>query len=186
MMGVGLWLLVILLLVLAGVVVASRPPSGRWLAAGLLVLAAVLLVGLLAVGVGMPGGRGPMMDGPMSGTMGEGMSRMMGRGATDGSAPSAFSEAPSVTVEAGDLWFDPTSIEVVAGEPTNLALVNRGETFHDLTIDELDLGIGADPGRTTTAGVQIDEPGEYEFTCSVPGHASAGMQGTLTVVPAPS
>jgi hypothetical protein len=44
------------------------------------------------------------------------------------------------------------------------------------------LQIDFDSGQSATAGLEIGEPGEYVYSCSVPGHASAGMHGTLTVI----
>lgn len=161
----------------------SRPSTRRWLPVVLLGVAALALVGLLLVMPGMAGGDGPgPMGGDMNGMMTDHMDGMMGQRSNGGTAPAAISGATELTVEAGDLWFAPDRIDVVAGEPTNSTLDNGGESFHDLTIDELDLQIDAEAGQRTTAGLQIDEPGTYEFYCSVPGHASAGMRGTLTVV----
>ena len=39
----------------------------------------------------------------------------------------------------------------------------------------------AEPGETVTAGITVDTPGTYEFLCTVPGHADAGMRDTVTV-----
>ena len=33
----------------------------------------------------------------------------------------------------------------------------------------------------TTGSLQVDQPGEYRFICTVPSHAAAGMHGTLNV-----
>ena len=83
---------------------------------------------------------------------------------------------------AGDLWFEPEKIEVSAGETVNLAVTNEGRIFHDLTVPGLDLAIGVEPGDTVRGALRAPEPGEYEFLCTVPGHASAGMTGTIVVV----
>ena len=40
---------------------------------------------------------------------------------------------------------------------------------------------GARPGQTQTIRFTIDAPGTYRITCTVPGHADAGMTGTLVV-----
>ena len=152
---------------------ASRtgPSVGRWLPIALIVLAVLVLIALLATGTGWPrhGQWGPM-DG------------MMGPRTTQDATPSPIPDADEITIEMTDMAFHPDSIEVTAGEPVNLVVTNRGEVFHDLTIDELDLQIGVDPGQTATAGLEVGEPGEYAYHCSVPGHTEAGMQGTLTVL----
>jgi uncharacterized cupredoxin-like copper-binding protein len=89
-------------------------------------------------------------------------------------------DADTVAVEAGDLWFEPTELEVHAGEAVNLSFKNTGRVFHDLTITELELDLNAQPGDTATGGLLIDTPGTYQYQCTVPGHAEAGMRGTIT------
>jgi uncharacterized cupredoxin-like copper-binding protein len=37
------------------------------------------------------------------------------------------------------------------------------------------------PGNDSTFTVSITKPGTYPFKCTQPGHAAAGMTGTLTV-----
>jgi uncharacterized cupredoxin-like copper-binding protein len=37
------------------------------------------------------------------------------------------------------------------------------------------------PGKTATLKVTLKKPGKYEYLCTVPGHAAAGMKGILTV-----
>jgi len=157
---------------------ASSSPLRRWLPVVLGVATVLLLLGLLFAGLGRPGG----WWGPMDGRMGGHMDGMWGQRTSQGDAPDAVEDADEITIEATEMAFDPTSFEVTAGEPINLTVTNTGQAFHDLTIDELDLQIDVDSGQTTTAGLEIDEPGDYDYYCSVPGHASAGMQGTLTVV----
>ena len=153
-----------------------------WLPASLAVLAALALLLVLASGPGTGGGGwwGPM-GGHMSWSSPDHMGGMMGQRSATGQAPEALPDARQVTVAAGEMWFDPDTIEATAGEPVNLTVVNDGDVFHDLTIDELDLQIDVDPGQRATAGLEIDDPGEYDYYCSVPSHAGAGMRGTLTV-----
>lgn len=89
--------------------------------------------------------------------------------------------APEITVEAGDLWFRPQTIEIPTGGTVNLTVHNTGEVFHDLTITDLDLQLNVEAGETTTNAISVDTPGTYEFICSVPGHAAGGMRGELIV-----
>jgi plastocyanin len=83
--------------------------------------------------------------------------------------------ARTVAVEADALRFSPDRLELVAGEPINVELT-AGDTFHDLVVDGVGFHLGADAGRTSTGGLQLDEPGTYTAYCTVPGHRSAGME----------
>lgn len=161
----------------------EEPTSARrpWaLVAG--IVAVVLLIGLailLMTPAGPGGGWGPQRGGPM----GDHMPGMMGGGTTtESDAPDAATDVDELTIEAGDLYFSPDEVEVTAGETVNLVLDNQGDAFHDLDIDGIDFRLAADPGTTDTGALTIDEPGTYTFSCTVPGHASAGMEGTITVV----
>jgi uncharacterized cupredoxin-like copper-binding protein len=142
-----------------------------------IVAAAVVVIGalLLLVAV-MSGWWWPMGDHPSAP-----MHHMSDQRTDAGTAPAPITDAPEITVEAGEMWFEPATIQMTAGEPTNLTLANAGEVLHDLTIEELDLMIEAEPGQRGTAGLELPEAGDYDFYCSVAGHASAGMRGTLTV-----
>lgn len=89
--------------------------------------------------------------------------------------------APEVLIEAGDLWFDPTRVEVEAGSTVNLVLDNTGQVFHDLSIPDLDVHLEAGAGETASTALSVSEAGRYEFVCTVPGHAAGGMRGELVV-----
>lgn len=89
--------------------------------------------------------------------------------------------AREITVEAGDLWFRPQTVELRAGETVNLTVSNAGRVFHDLTITDLAVRLDVEAGDTTTTAVSVDGPATYEFFCSVPGHAAGGMRGELIV-----
>ena len=138
-----------------------------------------LLVALIAVLVSSCA-TGPWMPGhpPMSG---EHMEGMMGGPAGGGVEELAepVPGAPEIAVDAGDMWFDPEVIEIAAGEPVNITVTNQGGIFHDLVVVELGFRVDVDPGATVTGGIEVDRPGSYEFLCTVPGHAAAGMEGRL-------
>lgn len=147
--------------------------SGRWGGPVAVVVAAATLVVILLVWLGMTSWGGA---GWMGGHMGSGGSTSSTTEVVDG--------AREVEVEAGELWFNPTTVEVTAGEAVNLRLVNTGEAFHDLTVPAAEVVLAAEPGEQAVGAVEIAEPGRYEFYCSVPGHAQGGMRGTIVVTEA--
>lgn len=133
----------------------------------------VALAGLIT-GCAMPGGMGS------SDHMGGG-GRMMGPGGSGADPSQPLPGATELTVSGDEFGFSPAAITVDSGSPVNLTLVNTGLLVHDLTIPELGFVIVADPGESVTGGFVPERPGSYAFECSIPGHAQAGMTGTLIV-----
>lgn len=87
----------------------------------------------------------------------------------------------TLTVTAGDLFFQPEELDAAAGTIT-IELVNEGSAPHTFTIVEAGDVTVADAAGGETATGSIDlEAGTYTFYCNVPGHREAGMEGTLTV-----
>jgi len=87
-----------------------------------------------------------------------------------------------VTVKMVDLKFEPAAFSIPANTDVVVHLENTGALPHDFTIDELHISSGIVPagGKAT---VKINAPaGTYTYYCSQPGHRTAGMFGTLTVV----
>lgn len=147
----------------------------------LLVVGIVLVVAsLAAAAVGSSATRGTSFSwgmGPMHGAP------MMGWGGPTG-GPGSVSEIPGarpVEVEAVDLAFRPGRIEATAGEAITIDLTNTGRVLHDFSIPELGFRLVAGAGETARGSLVVDEPGEYRFLCTVPGHADAGMVGVLAV-----
>ena len=89
--------------------------------------------------------------------------------------------APQVTVTAVDIDFQPETLELRAGEPVNVTVINDGEALHDFTVEEAGLHVNVDPGQSVTTGLTIDDPGTYRAVCTVPGHEDAGMVVDLVV-----
>lgn len=89
-----------------------------------------------------------------------------------------------VSIQASDsLKFDPSTLTVKAGQPVQLTLSNTGQMQHDWSLDQgaaQPVKIVANAGQSATGTFTIDRPGTYTFICSVPGHAAAGMKGTIT------
>jgi Cu+-exporting ATPase len=93
--------------------------------------------------------------------------------------------ATHVTVAAYDARFEPADLTVVQGRTVVLSFRNDDPIFHDWEVEGLaNVDAGARPGQTQRIRFRIDEPGTYRIVCTVPGHAEAGMAGTLRVDPA--
>jgi Cu+-exporting ATPase len=87
-------------------------------------------------------------------------------------------------VAARDVAFEPADASVRAGQFVVVSFTNDDPIFHDWEVEGLaNVDAGARPGQTQKIRFRIDEPGAYEIVCTVPGHAEAGMRGTLTVTP---
>ncbi len=99
-------------------------------------------------------------------------------GGDDAPAAEASSD---LTIDAGDLYFDPDTVAAPAGE-ISITLVNVGAVEHDLLIEEAGNAnvVHVDPGETATGTITLDA-GTYTFYCDIPGHRAAGMEGTLQV-----
>ena len=102
--------------------------------------------------------------------------------ATD--APAAAANADPTEIVVRDMTIDPGELSVPAGEIA-LAVTNEGPTPHNVRIRDAngDVLFGTrdlrrDESETTTGTL---EPGEYTMFCSLPGHESLGVVGTLTV-----
>jgi Cu+-exporting ATPase len=91
---------------------------------------------------------------------------------------------PGVSVTAKNVRFAPADVTVRAGEWTQLSFTNADPVVHDWMVEAIpNLDAVARPGQTSTLRFVLDTPGTYEIQCSIPGHAEAGMVGTLTVLP---
>ena len=111
---------------------------------------------------------------------------------------------PDVTVIAEDTKFNPSSIAIQSGEEVTLELQNNDAVEHDFQVDGLDVDVmsggsdmpehgGDGHGSAGTLAMHTgghesmsitflaNEPGTYEFYCTIPGHKESGMVGILTV-----
>lgn len=159
-----------------GVLMQTRAGTSRpqtWAVPVTVIVLVVVVVIAAAAATSAGSWRGPHGGGWMGGHM--------GTGGSTGASAQTVADGRTVEIEAGDLWFAPDTIEVVAGQPINIELVNTGQVFHDLTVPAADLVISAESGDEISGGLALADPGTYEFLCSVPGHAQAGMRGTIVV-----
>lgn len=122
----------------------------------------------------------------------------------------ACASAPSpqeITLTVMTMAYTPSVIEVTAGVPIELTMVNQDSLEHDFSILEIPvesvsaadpmsaehqmqmgdaapepvLHMAAEPGATNRLSFTPTKPDRYEFYCTVPGHKEAGMVGTMVV-----
>jgi uncharacterized cupredoxin-like copper-binding protein len=92
------------------------------------------------------------------------------------------STARPVAIVARDGSFEPAAVRITAGRTVALSFRNDGSTFHDWEVEGVaNVDAGARPGQTQRIRFTVDRPGSYPIRCTVPGHAEAGMTGTLVV-----
>ena len=99
-----------------------------------------------------------------------------------GAAAPAGNESASTEIEALDsMAFSETELTLKPGD--TITMTNAGFLEHDFTVDELGIHeVTPSNGDTVTITIPEDAAaGEYEFYCSVPGHAQAGMVGALVI-----
>jgi plastocyanin len=102
------------------------------------------------------------------------------------SAPSTSSGEEKLSLAAnseGQLKYNTTSLTAKAGK-VSIDFANMSPVGHNVTIESASgANVGATPtfqGGSKTLTLNL-KPGTYKFFCSVPGHRTAGMEGTLTV-----
>jgi plastocyanin len=109
-------------------------------------------------------------------------------------AVAADTDAQKFTIHLGDYRFHPDAVEVVAGRPVELTLVDDDKiTPHNFTLKEPNAGIDLDAavsaGESTTLRFTPQTPGSYIFYCNkklpfMKSHRERGMEGKLVVRPA--
>lgn len=103
----------------------------------------------------------------------------------------------ALSFEGNDSFqFTPSSASVSAGDEVEVTLTNAGTLEHSWVLvgEGTDVATATDAdainsattgtvaaGETGTVTFTAPDAGTYQFICTVPGHAAAGMVGTLTV-----
>lgn len=109
-----------------------------------------------------------------------------------------------VQVETTEFKFSPATIQVEAGRPVKLTLVNKGSVEHDFSVSDIlltdvktladshghDMGsmavqpklhVAAGAAQSSVIEFTPTRPGTYEVFCTVAGHKEAGMITRLVV-----
>ena len=102
----------------------------------------------------------------------------------DADAPSDAGDADSLSVNLMDFMLDPEALEAV-GPTVTIDVTTDGPTPHNLTVRDaagevVMASSDLSTGDSETISAEL-EPGEYTIFCSLSGHESLGMSGTLTV-----
>jgi plastocyanin len=99
-------------------------------------------------------------------------------------APGPLNETKpaEVRIVSTEFGYAPAKVMVIAGRAVTLVLDNSGaETEHDLVVSAYGFRMQARAGETARKSTVFEKPGEYEYSCDLPGHRDAGMKGTLIV-----
>jgi uncharacterized cupredoxin-like copper-binding protein len=85
----------------------------------------------------------------------------------------------TVTVRASEFKFVLSKKRVAKGT-VYFKVSNKGTIAHDFKINGKKSRL-LGPGKSTTLKVIFSKAGKFRYICTIPGHAAAGMKGTLTV-----
>jgi uncharacterized cupredoxin-like copper-binding protein len=102
--------------------------------------------------------------------------------ATATASPAAHAQTLKLSADPGGaLRFTTTHLTAKAGT-VKLVLTNPSSSGmpHGIAVQGHDSSPVVGPGKTTSVTMTLKK-GSYTFICPVPGHAAAGMKGTLTV-----
>jgi nitrite reductase (NO-forming) len=110
---------------------------------------------------------------------GAGIDQSAGTPGSGSVVAAASTVAGVLQVSAFDLGFQPAALTVPAAGRYEIEFRNTGSTTHDMTFAD-GTKLSADAGQTAKGTVDVPTSG-IAFQCSIPGHAAAGMQGTITV-----
>lgn len=87
-----------------------------------------------------------------------------------------------LAADPAQIAFDKTVLTSAPGKVT-IDFTNPATLEHDVAIEQNgeQIAVSETIGKGKTSVTAELEPGTYTFLCTVPGHAEAGMEGTLTV-----
>jgi plastocyanin len=115
----------------------------------------------------------------------------LGACGSSGSSSNANSKCPpkadtraavngAITVCASEFNFGVKTITAPAG-PLTVTVINTGAVGHTFTILGQNLNLVVSSHNDEKTGTVTLPKGTYTFECTVPGHAQAGMKGTLEI-----
>jgi uncharacterized cupredoxin-like copper-binding protein len=105
------------------------------------------------------------------------MTGKVGQPSAAAAGPPPAAGATAVAVTASEFKFVLSKATVSRGQVV-FTIVNRGKLAHNFSIAGKTTAL-VSPGKTTRLTVRL-AAGSFPYLCTVPGHAGAGMKGTLT------
>jgi uncharacterized cupredoxin-like copper-binding protein len=180
----------------------SAPRTPRWVLV-LGIIAIVLIVAFVVQAV-LGGGHGSQMHAPSSDAGGQAPSAVASEETADVGGPvDAAHASRTVAVAAVDtMAFEPSIIDVSAGETVTFEITNSGQTAHEFTLGDaamqqehadamarmpdgmphdLPNSVRLEPGETSQLTWRFGHAATLEYACHEAGHYEAGMRGQLTV-----
>lgn len=92
---------------------------------------------------------------------------------------SSAAAAGEIRIRMAHIAFSPDRAHH-SGPEVTVATSNEDLFWHTFTISELGVDVRVPAGATRRVRFRAD-PGSYKYTCRIPGHDTAGMNGTLTI-----
>lgn len=100
-------------------------------------------------------------------------------------AAAACSQPNAATITLTEFQIKPKGVTFQAGQPITFTIVNSGKIEHNLKLDaavtDTALPEVLKPGERATVSFTPKANGAFQYACTIPGHAQAGMTGTVTV-----
>ena len=96
------------------------------------------------------------------------------------SAPQAANATTHITVAASEFKFGFSKRSIPAVGTVIFTVVNKGKISHNFKIGGKKTP-NLLPGKSAKLTVKFTKKGHYAYSCTIPGHAAAGMKGTFSV-----
>jgi plastocyanin len=141
-------------------------------------------------GLSSPAKPAPSSPAPAASVAGVSISAKPSAGAPGSNAPGPYTQNGSTAVNNGQatiqatdsLRWQPNTITAKPGDKVTLTINNSGNTAHNFISPALGVSNGQEvaTGKATSLSFTVpSQPGTYQFWCSIPGHAEAGMVGEV-------
>src|SRR4051794_40572824 len=98
-------------------------------------------------------------------------------------AAKAASATTHITVAASEFKFGFSKRSIPAAGTVIFTVVNKGKISHNFKIAGKTTP-NLLPGKSAKLTVKFTKKGHYAYSCTLPGHAAAGMKGTFSVAKA--